>query len=504
MIMSNPSCAAFPGGSPFAGCSLWEGPQATSVWQRLAVSFLALIALVCIHCVLWHLHAILVPFFVSGFIVFALQPSVEVTYKKLAGRSPPHRWFYCCCLRERRDRGKGRAEMPPYGSCQPDQIADEEHGSNSSPRSQPRNSQNEETLTDQQPLLAMEVPTIAIFLADAACRFLAVAMAVLSILFIASVFLVLLGHGAMHMKDNWEAYKSGIRRVQRLQDHLVDVASKEMGMQSAVEEHVKQAYDQLLGEAQGIVWLIVNELVSGLSEGVSQLLIILLYVIFWLMQPLPTGGKVSSVVRSYLWKKSFVSALYGSCVALLFYVLEIDLALFFGTVSFFFNFVPEVGAFISMLVPVPVILLDGRLENPILVLTIAIIGQVTLKFIVGNVLEVKLIERDREMNIHPVWIILGLSYFGFVWGPLGALLSVPLMAIVKTAALSVRGEVADPLSLGVVPTLLEAFLACFEGRHTCWDRPEKAEEENDVETKSADFCLLAGSPSGKPPNQQSM
>merc|ERR1719356_467342 len=214
-------------------------------------------------------------------------------------------------------------------------------------------------------------------------------------------------------------------------------------METAVDQRVKEAYDTMLGKAEGVIWMIVNHLVAGLSEGVSQLFIVLLYVLFWLMQPLPTGGKVGFVVRSYLWKKSFVSFLYGACITILFWALSIDLALFFGVVSFFLNFVPEIGAFVSMLVPVPVILLDGRLKNPVLVLTAATLGQVVFKFVFGNILEVKLIERDKEMSIHPVWIILGLSYFGYVWGPLGALLSVPMLAMVKTAAMSMKEALAE-------------------------------------------------------------
>merc|ERR1719336_3022878 len=118
----------------------------------------------------------------------------------------------------------------------------------------------------------------------------------------------------------------------------------------------------------------------------------------------------------------------------------------------------------------PVILLDGRLKHPMATLLAASLGQVLLKFIIGNILEVKLIERDREMNIHPVWIILGLTYFGYTWGPLGALMSVPMLAMVKSGALAFRGEDTDTEAEALVPVLAETFLACFEGRVAVWAR----------------------------------
>merc|ERR1712194_821 len=74
---------------------------------------------------------------------------------------------------------------------------------------------------------------------------------------------------------------------------------------------------------------------------------------------------------------------------------------------------------------------------------------------------------DRAMRLHPVWIILGLSYFGYIWGPLGALMSVPMIAMVKTFAVEARGDESMPMDR-VVPAIAEAVLACFEGRKPCW------------------------------------
>eukprot|EP00929_Paragymnodinium_shiwhaense_P067556 TRINITY_DN33986_c0_g1_i1.p1 TRINITY_DN33986_c0_g1~~TRINITY_DN33986_c0_g1_i1.p1 ORF type:complete len:198 (+),score=29.04 TRINITY_DN33986_c0_g1_i1:40-633(+) len=165
----------------------------------------------------------------------------------------------------------------------------------------------------------------------------------------------------------------------------------------------------------------------------------------------------SERVRQY--KKSLVSALFGVCVALLFAMLGIDLAILFGMIAFFLNYVPEIGAFISILVPIPVILLDGRIQEPFVVLCLAILGQLTLKFLFSNILEVKLIEADESMSIHPVWVLLGLSYFGFVWGPVGMLISVPIMAMLKTAAMS--AVVVFPED-DMLPRAALVFRSCLE------------------------------------------
>jgi len=306
-------------------------------------------------------------------------------------------------------------------------------------------------------------------IADGFCRFLALSIVIIAMLIVVCLLLLLLAHGALRMKENWSAYEAGLGRLQRMQDRVIDSLTREFHMAAGnsternAGDEIKEGYFAVFKNAEDTVWLVVNSIVTGLSGGISFLAFVLLYVLFWLWAPLPTGGKAGVLVRSYIGKKTTVSAAYGTCVAILFYGLGIDLAVLFGVISFFLNYVPEVGAFISMLFPVPFILLDGRIGQPFAVLACATFGQLLLKFIFSNVLEVKLIERDREMNIHPVWVLLGLSYFGYLWGPIGMLISVPLMAMIKTAAMTAR-HTGDNGALAGLPLLVDVFLACFEGR----------------------------------------
>ena len=52
----------------------------------------------------------------------------------------------------------------------------------------------------------------------------------------------------------------------------------------------------------------------------------------------------------------------------------------------------------------------------------------TVLFIYGLILQPSLMAPCTGM------VIMGLSYFGYIWGPIGMLISVPIMAMVKTAA----------------------------------------------------------------------
>merc|ERR1719203_234813 len=127
---------------------------------------------------------------------------------------------------------------------------------------------------------------------------------------------------------------------------------------------------------------------------------------------------------------------YGVCVGLLLAFLSIDLASVFALTTFALNYVPEIGPFVAMVLPCPVILLDSRLERPVLVLLVAMLSQLGLKFAFSNIIEVKLIESDKKLRMHPVMILLSVSVFGHLWGPTGMLLSVPLMALLKISLFS--------------------------------------------------------------------
>merc|ERR1711937_5168 len=126
-------------------------------------------------------------------------------------------------------------------------------------------------------------------------------------------------------------------------------------------------------------------------------------------------------------------------------VLHVDLALLIAGISWALNFIPELGAIVSLVLPIPLILLDSRvtpdcrLQNCI----IAVVAMVAIKMIVGNFLEVKVMSSDpvlsgvkaegdhEEHGIHPVAILFFVVLFGDIWGPMGMLISVPLISIIR-------------------------------------------------------------------------
>mmetsp|Transcript_102197 Transcript_102197/g.286484 ORF Transcript_102197/g.286484 Transcript_102197/m.286484 type:complete len:465 (+) Transcript_102197:179-1573(+) len=410
--------------------------------QKMSVGFLGSISTVCLHLLLYNLRSIMMPFVLSGFLVLALEPTVDLLHRLLAGLAPPFR-LYCCCRRQQRQSGD--IDEPEAAESSWDAVACVDGGEDEA----------------SQPLLPKESDAEADGASDFSeglCRFLAVSLTVTSMFVVLFYSIGLLARGAVHMQESWPTYRVGLEQWVKWLDGVLASTTKRMHLSKAATPQARVVYNYVLSSVQSAIYDSVNFIIASVSSGISMLVVISLYVIFWLVRPLPMGGTAGALVRSYIWKKSVVSLMYGGCVVLLFLALGNDLAFLFGMVSFFLNYVPEVGSILSMVIPMPIILLDGRLKSPVTTVLCATIGQLLLKLAFNNVLEVKLIEQDREMSIHPVWVLASLNYFGYIWGPVGMLISVPIVALAKSAALSMNAS--GDVKLGWVP----AFLTCLEGK----------------------------------------
>ena len=73
---------------------------------------------------------------------------------------------------------------------------------------------------------------------------------------------------------------------------------------------------------------------------------------------------------------------------------------------------------------------------------LALILLTTVHFIIGNILETKWL--GKGMDLDPIVVIACLIFWALVWGVMGALLAVPMTAIVKMVL--ERNETTKPLA----------------------------------------------------------
>ncbi len=130
-------------------------------------------------------------------------------------------------------------------------------------------------------------------------------------------------------------------------------------------------------------------------------------------------------VREYLRIKTEVSLVTGALATLLTASFGVDFAILWGVVAFLLNFIPTVGSLVAAFPPVLLAVVQFGWNEAFWVL----IGYVVINTVIGNIIEPKLMGRKLGLSSLVVW--LSLVFWGWVWGPIGMLLSVPLTMLVK-------------------------------------------------------------------------
>ena len=137
--------------------------------------------------------------------------------------------------------------------------------------------------------------------------------------------------------------------------------------------------------------------------------------------------QMAQQVQRYLAVKTAVSLGTGFLAFLWVWTLGIDFPLMWGLVAFLFNYIPNIGSIVAAVGPSVLALVQVDLG---LALAVAA-GYVVLNVSFGNILEPTLLGRKLGMSVLVVFT--SLVFWGWVWGPMGLLLAVPITMTFKIA-----------------------------------------------------------------------
>lgn len=193
----------------------------------------------------------------------------------------------------------------------------------------------------------------------------------------------------------------------------------------------------------GQIMNLVAATLTGLLSVLSNVFLVTLTMIFMLLEAsgfrrklikvlgkdddddLGDWRQISERVQKYLAIKAQVSLLTGGLVSISCAALGVDFPVLWGLIAFLFNFVPNIGSIIAA-VPACLLALVQLGTGPALALAIA---YTAINVVIGNVLEPRLM--GRRLGLSTLVVFLSLLFWGWVWGPVGMLLSVPLTVVVK-------------------------------------------------------------------------
>ncbi len=264
-------------------------------------------------------------------------------------------------------------------------------------------------------------------------KVLALVFILVAILVAGFLFGVLIGPSLNHFLKSLPDYQ------EQLSTHIATLISwlHEKGVNIPTEE-VPRTFDP------GWVMSLAGGIFSALSSVLTNAFLILLTVVFILLEAadfpkklravlknpeksLSTIEKFSQNAKRYLVIKTLISATVGLVIWVWLLILGVDYPVLWGTLSFLLNYVPNIGAIIAAL---PVALL-ALVQLGVGSALLTVLGFAVVHIVVGNIIEPKL--TGKGMSLSTLVVFLSLVFWGWVLGPIGMILSVPMTSLVKIA-----------------------------------------------------------------------
>ena len=263
-------------------------------------------------------------------------------------------------------------------------------------------------------------------------------LAALAIGFVVMLILALLG---MIVGTSIAEFTAALPAYQARLDVIVRGVVSFIGERFNTEESFRSLGDVIdPGWAMGLVANILN----GLTDVLKNVFLIFFTMIFILLEASTVETKVEAAfgrttkslerqraflnnLGRYLGIKTIVSLATGLTAGLLTWAIGLDFPLLWAMLAFLLNYVPTIGSIIAAFPAILMALVQLGFPEA----SATALGFVGINVIFGNLIEPRLM--GYGVGISPLIVFIGLVFWGFVFGPVGMLLSVPLTMTLKLA-----------------------------------------------------------------------
>ncbi|EAO5047837.1 AI-2E family transporter [Salmonella enterica subsp. enterica serovar 4,5,12:b:-] len=258
-------------------------------------------------------------------------------------------------------------------------------------------------------------------------RVIAVSLLIVIIVMLMVLLLAYLGTSLNELARTLPQYRSSlVIPLQRIEPWL-----QRAGIGVSVDELAKYI------DPNAAMTLVTN-LLTQLSNAMSSIFLLLLTVVFMLLEVPQLPEKLQQMmsrpvegmaaiqraldsVSHYLVLKTAISIVTGLAA------LGVRFAFVWGLLAFALNYIPNIGSVLAALPPIIQVLVFNGFYNALLVLA----GYLLINLVFGNILEPRIM--GRGLGLSTLVVFLSLIFWGWLLGPVGILLSVPLTIIVKIA-----------------------------------------------------------------------
>jgi len=117
----------------------------------------------------------------------------------------------------------------------------------------------------------------------------------------------------------------------------------------------------------------------------------------------------------------------GLIIAIAMWIIGVDYPVLWGVLAFMLNFVPNIGSIIAAVPAVLLAMVQLGLPSALVVAAV----YVAVNVLIGNIVEPRFM--GKGLGLSTLVVFVSLVFWGWVLGPVGMLLSVPLTITVKLA-----------------------------------------------------------------------
>jgi AI-2 transport protein TqsA len=209
---------------------------------------------------------------------------------------------------------------------------------------------------------------------------------------------------------------------------------------------IQMALENNLANLQEIrfekIWDLGTGVLGQLLGFIGAAIIFLILTVFMLSEAKTFGQRLEAIsqargpniarmlsatrdIQRYLAIKTVVSLVTGFLAGLLCWAAGLDFYILWGITAFALNFIPVIGSLIAGVPPTILALLAAGVPNAVLVAG----GYLLINNFLGNFIEPVLV--GRRFGISTLIVVISVMFWGWVWGPLGMLLAVPLTMTLK-------------------------------------------------------------------------
>jgi predicted PurR-regulated permease PerM len=267
---------------------------------------------------------------------------------------------------------------------------------------------------------------------------------------VVSIFVAGIGFAALHLgrpavewiasaPDSFPRLKIKFQHVLRPAARLTEAASSVGDLTTQDTSKKAQPVEVKDNRVARDVFTRTGSLLAGAAETVALLFLLLasgdlfLHKLVRAMprlrdkkQAVEISREIQQSISTYLFSVTLINVCFGVMVGVALYLLGMPNAMMWGGVAAFANFVPIIGPVLGM----TAVGLAGLLAFDTLGYGILPVTAYCLLHLIETYAVTPYV-LGRRFALNPVFIFIGLVFFAWLWGVIGALLAFPLLMTVK-------------------------------------------------------------------------